>query len=68
MGKCQVFTLSLCRQTEGQMDGQMDNGKTICPQIFRYGGMKGKKYQIAMGTITDSVLIRIIMQIMNIVK
>ena len=36
MGKCEVFTLSLCRQT----DGQMDCGKTICPLIFRYGGIK----------------------------
>ena len=32
MGKCQVFTLSLCRQT--------DNGKAICPPILQYGGIK----------------------------
>ena len=35
MGKCEVFTLSLCRQT----DGQTDTSKTICPPIFPYGGI-----------------------------
>ena len=44
MRKCKVFTLSLCRetdgqtggQTDGQTDGRTDNGKTI----FRYEGIK----------------------------
>ena len=42
MQKCEVFMLSLCRQTKGQADGhtdkRTDNGKTICPQSF--GGIK----------------------------
>ena len=33
MGRCQAFMLSLCRQT----DGQVEKGKTICPQSFDTG-------------------------------
>ena len=37
MGKCKVFMLSLCRQTDGwvdrQTDRQTDNSKTICPNL-----------------------------------
>ena len=31
-------------QTDRRMDRQTDNGKTICPPIFRYGGIKMLKW------------------------
>ena len=27
-------------QTDGRTDGWADNGKTVCPPIFQYGGIK----------------------------
>ena len=36
MGKCQVFMLGLCKQT----DGQMDNSKTIFPDLSLQGHKK----------------------------
>ena len=29
MGKCKVFTLSLCRQIDGRTDGQTDGRTTV---------------------------------------
>ena len=34
MGKCKVLMLSLYRRMDRQLDGQMDNGKTIYPRCF----------------------------------
>ena len=35
-------------QTDRQMDRQTDNGKTICPPIFQYGGIKTERTCLRM--------------------
>ena len=35
-------------RTDIQTDGQTDNGKTICPPIFRYGGIKRQRMYLRM--------------------
>ena len=36
------FHIEFIRQKDRRIDRQMDNGKTICPTIFRYRGIKTK--------------------------
>ena len=38
-------------QTDSQTDGQTDTGKTICPPIFRYGGIKTLRLIVATSVL-----------------